>query len=492
MQQDSNSVWSQQSGTTEQAGSTSQSGSNAPYPQFPQTASQALPSEHVNTEGVTPETAAQSDGAPSQPQYPSTFPTSQPVYPYTSPASQPVYPAWYSAGQPIAPSKPGYAPASQPLNPSAPQIASKRKSRKVLWIALASALVLLLTVGGGAGFIVVQISAPAATASQFCTDLKGQDYGAAYGMFSPALQSKYSQTEFGQVASALDQIEGKITACAQAPGGKSYQYSFGATSASVVTTITREKQGVLQGTLRLVNASGAWRVDTLDTALLGINPGALEAVQSFCAAMQSQNYSQAFSSLAGTAQNDWTASGFAANAKLDDQIDGTISTCGITTIAQGNGDTSATVTVTLVRSNAGAKTGTVTLSSSGGMWQITAIAASVRGTDYGAIAAGELFCETVALPMGGHSSADLAYDLLAPDLQQSESKQTFESDWGRSGVQYSCGHPDMSTFQLSGDQASYSASLTLSDSFGDSHTFQLTLDFERNNGVWQVDGYAWN
>lgn len=460
-----------------------------------------LPQQPVSSDGwpLLPGSAyppsSQSPGPATPPSYPPQTlaptpaeqrPVTQPPYPYAAPNSQPFYPA----GMPSPFSQPLQSP-NQPLYPMvSPQRVAKR-SRTALWISLVVAGVLLLAAGGGAAFVVFQMSAPASAAAQFCTDLKTQDYGGAYGMLSSTLHADYTQTEFGQLVTSLDQVEGKVTACAQASGGKSYRYNFGATSASVILMITREKQGVLQGDMRLVKGSGGWRVNSLDTALLGINPGALEVAQTFCSAMQSQNYSLAYNTLALTAQDDMTASGFAANAQLDDKFDGTVSACNITAIGQGNNDSSATVTVSVARSRAGTTSGTLTLSGSGGTWQIAAIDPGVRGIDYGAIAAGELFCETVALPTGGTTSADLAYDLLAPDLRQSVSKQTFESDWGRPGIQYVCGDPDLSTFQLSGDQASYSTSLTLSDYFGDSRTFRLTLDFERNNGVWQVDGYSW-
>src|SRR5262249_4597897 len=149
---------------------------------------------------------------------------------------------------------------------------------KWLWITLGT-VAALLVVGGGA-FAFIQYTAPAAAAGQFCTDPKAQSDDSAYNLLSAKLQAVYTQKRVPPANGVLDAAEGKVASCGSTSG--SYSYSLGGSTASVTAVITRQTQGTLQGKVQLVNGSGGWKVDALETSLLGINPGALQTLGAFC------------------------------------------------------------------------------------------------------------------------------------------------------------------------------------------------------------------
>ncbi len=245
------------------------------------------------------ETTSPSGFPPAQPGM--ADPTAQASSPYGPPAapSQPMYAA---PSQPMyaAPSQPMYAAPSQPMD-GAPgqfgQIAQPRKrSLKGLWIALAIVVVLLALAGGGVVYALTQLAAPAAAAISFCNDLKTQSYTPAYQLLSTKLQGQFTQVQFTQGSQALDGVEGTVTSCKQGTGN-AYAYSFGGTTATLLAVITRSKQGDLSGTIHLKSENGTWKVDGLDTSLLGANLASLQQTLTFCTALAAKDYSSAYSQL---------------------------------------------------------------------------------------------------------------------------------------------------------------------------------------------------
>src|SRR5262249_7482505 len=152
--------------------------------------------------------------------------------------------------------------------------------------------------------------------------------------------------------------EGKVTACSQATGSDAYSYSFGANKATVSAVITREK-GTYQGHVQVVSENGSWKIDAMDTSLLGANLGALVTLNGFCDAMKAKNYTAAYGLLGSAfqAQLGNSAANFALVAGVQDQVDGQVKDCTLTGVAQGNTDTSTSVTVTINRTST--HTGTV-------------------------------------------------------------------------------------------------------------------------------------
>ncbi|HEX6817777.1 MAG TPA: hypothetical protein VF120_05335 [Ktedonobacterales bacterium] len=380
----------------------------------------------------------------------------------------------------------GYDPYAQTVATASPPDAPKKRSLKWLWITLAVVAALLIVGGGGAIFALVQYAQPAAAAGTFCGDLKAQNYTAAYNMLSAKMQAAYNSTAFAQGNAALDAAEGKVTACGAASGSSAYQYSLGGSTATLTATLTREKQGSLQGGVHLVNQSG-WKVDGLDTSLLGINLGALQTLGSYCAAMESQNYSTAYGFLGGTLASDaGSADIFAEIAQLQDQVDGKVTGCAITAIPAGNTDTSTTVTATLTRSTLGAKSGNITLTATNGTWKITQVADALQGTDLGPLVTGSIF----GLALVGGDFAD-AYKLLTPELQAQFTQTQFQQLFALpAGYKYVAATPDLSTYKVTSTSASYAGTVTYTDPSNATHQRKFNITLDQVSGAWLVSGFV--
>ena len=312
--------------------------------------------------------------------------------------SRPIWAAWRANvppyqgqfGQPGPASQPYYNQQTVYTQPPAP-----KKSRRGLKIALtlAAVVLVLFAIGGGvAVFFINQFAAPGVAALQFCNQLKSQNYDGAYGMLSSSLQSQYSKTAFSAGVSALDTAEGKVIGCQQAQGSNAYTYSLGSSTATVQAQITRGIQGNLTGALHMKNQSGTWKVDGLDTSLLGVNIGALAASGAFCTAMQGADYTTAYGMLDSAQQGLVSQDDFVASGKLHDQIDGTVTKCTLAKVPQGNTDQLSHLTIDLTRSKLGDRTGDVTLKLEGTAWKIDATDTSINGTDLHPLVVGAEFC----------------------------------------------------------------------------------------------------
>jgi hypothetical protein len=443
--------------------------------------------------------------APSQPMYPYGQPAapSQPMYPYGQPAapSQPMYP--YPQGdptvqstplsQPAAPSQPMYpygqpSAPSQPLTPYGqfggpsqalpPQPQKPRRSLKWLWITLGVLVVLLAAGGGGAVYVVSQLAAPATAATQFCTDLKSQNYDAAYAQLSNSLHSQYTHDQFVQGNQALDQLEGLVTACAPSTSGGGYHYSFGANTATIAASITRSKQSAnLTGTLSLASEGGAWKVSGITTSLLGVNLGAVQAASGFCTALENKDYTTASGLLDSTisiAPSDWTTW---------DQIGGAISKCSLQGLGTGNTDSAASFEIGISRSTGGLQTGALGLTLEGSAWKVISVDAGLLGPDLGPLKIGTQFCQD--LLTGNYTDA---WGLLSSAAQADfVSKSQFEASFALpSGVYWASFTPKLSTYNVSGTSGNYDATAVLSNG-SVSVNVTLSLTFVEDGTDWKVD-----
>lgn len=419
-----------------------------------------------------------------------------PSRPYGGTPSQP-YPGEQGYGQPGPTSQPYYGqpgPASQPFygqqtvytQPPAP-----KKSRRGLKIALIVAAVVLVLAAMGLGggiFLINQIAAPGVAAVQFCNQLKTQNYDNAYGMLSTGMQGKYPETAFRAGVTALDTAEGKVIGCQQASGSNTYKYSLGASTATVGAQITRASQGNLTGSLSLKNENGSWKIDGIDTSLLGVNIGALQASGAFCAAMQGQDYEGAYGMLDSAQQGLISQADFVASGKLHDQIDGSVTKCGLSKVPTGNTDQLTKLTIDMNRSKLGDRTGDVTLKFEGAAWKVDATDASLNGTDLQPLVLGQQFC---ALMTAGKYTD--AYGLFSSNFQQQVSKDAFVAQFSTFQgykLAWTCGKPDYSTYSVSGDTASIVEPLTLSiPALGANatSTTNFTVKFIQENGAWKID-----
>ena len=429
-------------------------------------------------------------GAPSQPLSGYQGTPSQGFPGYTGPPSQgmagyPGMPSQMPYGQPGAPSMPMYSqpqwgPPSQGF-PGGMAEPRPKRSKKPLIIALSIVAVLLLLVGGGAAYVVTSLGAPAAAATQLCGALKTQNYAVAYGLFSSNLRDKYSSDLFTQGAQALDQVEGTVTQCDKASGNNAYSYSFGASTATLQAVITRSKQGQLTGQITLTNEGGSWKVDALDTSLLGVNLGALQVVNGLCQALQAKDYATAYGLFGANPQGIISESDFAANAKLDDQYDGPLTACSLVSIGLGNTDTTTTLTVSVTRTKPGPKSGQITLDVESGAWKISTIAPAILGTDYRPLLVAEQFCSDYK---SNHLQA--AYQLMSSDsgVSQSDFITYFQlpSDLKLVGCT-----PQLSSYQVTGSSASLRVVFKITQpSTGASVNVNADFKFTLEGSSWKI------
>ena len=428
-------------------------------------------------------------GSPSQPY------VGRPSQPYAGRPSQPYGgqygqagtppPPYEQYGQPGAPSQPFYGQPTTFTQPPAPK--KSRRGLKIALIVISIVLVLGAIGGGAAAFFINQFAAPGVAALQFCNQLKAQSYDDAYGMLSSGLKAKYTQTNFRAGVTALDTAEGKVTGCQQAQGSNSYSYSLGASTATVSAQLTRAMQGNLTGALHLKNENGSWKVDSIDTALLGVNIGALQASGAFCAAMQSQDYAAAYALLDSAQQGLVSQADFVASGKLHDQIDGSVTKCALAKVPTGNTDQLTRLTIDLTRATLVDRTGDVTLKFEGAAWKVDTTDAALNGTDLRPLIVGAQLCTLFAADKFGD-----AYSLFSSSFQQNVSKDQFVANFSSyqcMPVKWTCDTPDLKTYTVSNTSASVVVPITDAiPSLGPTAKFtgKYKVEFTLENSGWKI------
>jgi hypothetical protein len=424
---------------------------------------------------------------PTAPSFPPVYPPGQPDQP-TAP-SQPLYgqptpPGPYSQPLPGPYSQPLYGqpgPYSQPLQ--APPVQPKR-SLRWLWITLAIVLVLGLLVGGGGFLAFTNYTAPGVAAGKYCGYLKAQNYDSAYGMLSSKLQAKYTSEQFRQASVALDNAEGKVTGCGAGTGSGAYKYTLFGNTATIVATTTREKQGLLQGALGLVN-NGGWKVDTIASSLLGIDLGALDTLGKFCVALQGQDYTAAYALLGGAATTQIAATDFATAGKLHDQIDGTVSACALEQVNAATA-TATPVQVSLTRAKLGKRVGSVSLAAEGDTWKIQTLDQDLLGTDTAPLQIGTAFCTASIAGKYPEATALLTPDLAAKVAAVGGLQVVFGLP---AGYTFAGCAPDLSTYKVEGLQATYDSSLKIQSTTGGTVSVKLSLFLVPSaDGKWLING----
>ncbi|HEY7835454.1 MAG TPA: hypothetical protein VIG30_17895 [Ktedonobacterales bacterium] len=406
-------------------------------------------------------------------------------YGYEQPAD-----LWGAYGQPGARTRPvGGDPATMPLAPRGAatrtrggQRAGRRTSRRGLWITLGVLAALLVVLGGGGAYAYGQYLAPGKAAEAFCGALKANDATTAYGQLAAAEQAQLTEGQLSLGLKTLTTIEGGVVACAVSASGAGYGYQLGGATATVSATITRATAGALRGTLTLANEGGAWKIARLDTSLLGADPGALAAAATFCAALQSQDYTSAFGLLASAGGQ--TQQVFTQAAQTHDQIDGLVTACGPVSLGQFQSAAGSSLTLSVTRAKLAARKGTVTLADATNSWRITTLDSTILGTDLGPLQVGTRFCADLA--SGNYADA---YSLLSAREQAMGSADQFAAQIAPpSPLTWAGCTPNLSTYRVTGTSASYSIALTLRDTANGvtaSAAFVVTLVLE--NGAWRMD-----
>jgi hypothetical protein len=262
-----------------------------------------------------------------------------------------------------------------------------------LIIGLVAGVVILALIGTGAIVGINQYQAPANAAQQFCNSLKIQDYVAAYGMLSSGLQAQYTLDKFTQGGKTLDQTECAVSACGPA-SGNAYNYTLLGSTATISTVITRAQNGSMTGQLHLVNQNG-WKVSEIDTSLLGVNLASLQTAAGFCAALQKQDYTTAYTFFGSALQAKISQSNFVSQGSLHDQVDGLVTACDIAGVGQNNSDSTTNLTVSITRSKLGQKLGQATLDVESTSWKFSSLDSGLQGSDLGGVLTINRFCSDV-------------------------------------------------------------------------------------------------
>ncbi len=414
------------------------------------------------------------------------------------------------SNQPTVPSRPIYGAPSGPAQPpygqgsgqmwGAPQTTPggaptwpgqayaggpppTRKSRKGLWITLGVIAAVLVVGCSGVGFAFYQFLAPATAAGEMCGFFKTQNYTAGYTLLSANLRAQISADQFAQTGQALDQIEGKVQSCGQATGGTPYQYSLGSSTASVTVVIARATAGNMQGVIHLKNESGGWKVDGLDAGLLGVSLGALEATNTFCNDLKSQNYSGAYSLLGNAVQSTVKSADFIQSEQIHDQLDGSVSACALTGLAQGNTESNAGLTVSIERSKLGEKQGGIRLAVEGDAWKIVSIDAPLQGSDIRPVQVASQLCAAV---MSGNLNQ--AYQTLTSSgLKANATADQFSAFFAlNSGDKYTGCTPDFTTYKVASSGVTFDDKFGIQFASGQSVEVPVSLTFVLEQGTWKL------
>ncbi|HLY31994.1 MAG TPA: hypothetical protein VKQ36_13265 [Ktedonobacterales bacterium] len=381
-----------------------------------------------------------------QPPMPGGAPTGQAIY--RPLAATPVAEQPQDRGMALYHAPTGYAP-SMPALPGAPSQQSPRLPRWLLFASVATVFAVLLA---GVGFFVFSYL-PTGPVRVWCADLTTQRYDDAYTIADQSLRARYSQTQFAQDLKALDLAEGTVTTCQGTNSLATTAFPLGTSQFTV--TLTRQSHGELRRFTGAITVAyhGGWQISGIATALLGVNLGALAAANAYCAALRSQNYTQAYHLLGASARSNETAQAYSSVERLHNQISGVITTCGVTAIGRGNTDIQANLTLGITRSVSGAGQGAATLAFSGGVWSLTAIPMQAEGPDVGPYLVGQQFCADLAA-----NHFDAAYDLFTPQYQAANPRAQFVGTFQTAveqGATFGCDTPDFTTYRVNGSGATY-------------------------------------
>lgn len=134
----------------------------------------------------------------------------------------------------------------------------KRRSRRAVWITLASVFVLLVIVAGSTFALVSYLnrSTPLRTLDTFCAALQKEDYGSAYNQFTKQLQRQFTEGDFAGVIQ-----QNKVTSCTH---GKANE-----TGVRVTTSLTLKHADRAVNNDLVMLAKGAdsiWLIDDLQRA----------------------------------------------------------------------------------------------------------------------------------------------------------------------------------------------------------------------------------
>jgi hypothetical protein len=188
----------------------------------------------------------------------------EPTAAYTE-QRQPASPVW----PPPAPEYPAAGYPVAPPRPVTPQPAAPVRVRRVhrwRWLAcgivIGVALLPCACFGAVAGYFIIQAGGSSAALTSFCSDLKAQNYTAAYTLLAPIYQVRYSRDQFVRESQTLDQQKGRVTACGKPVSNTKLINN----AASYELAITRAQTVTVSGAVALAKSGSQWRIAALDPA----------------------------------------------------------------------------------------------------------------------------------------------------------------------------------------------------------------------------------
>ena len=353
-------------------------------------------------------------------------------------------------------------------NPGAPRPA--RRSRRWLW-GTVSVLAILLLAGGIFGVLTINYLSPIGTAVRFCGDLRAQTYSGAYELLSMPAQAAISEDDFVNDAVTLDRAEGLVLDCKPSGDSGIVNPGFGETQQAVAITIRRASAGSLTGVAHLTNEDGFWRISALDMSFWGVSLGAVQAMNTYCTALQSQAYSAAFAVLGAKQTAGIKVADYTQQGEWRDQVDGPVGTCQIMSVGTANLATAASFQVSITRHQIGEKQDTIGLDVEGGAWKITAIGPQLHGTDLGGLVVTNRFCDDLS-----HGRYADAYGLFSAAAIGGASERYFASYVAGqiNGIKWASCTFDARTYRVSGSSASLSVDITF-DQLSTGHTYLLSV-----------------
>ncbi len=382
---------------------------------------------------------------------------------------------------PYAPTTTNPPPSISPAGSGAYTRLARRR-RALLTAGAVAALGALLLVG--VSYYAFQY-APAQPAARFCRDLIAQRYDDAYQVMSQQLRGGRSEGQFVRDMTTLDLALGSVVSC-QGVGLLPLAYTVPSGPASYSVSLVRQPRGDSAHTLRgmiHLSAIGGWQVVAIDTSLLGVNLGALDAAQGYCDALGTQHYAAAYALLGASAQAGLTLDDYTTVEQAHTLISGPVKRCGVTGIGVGNDDTRADVTLTINRAGIGAQSANLALTLVGGVWRLNGVPAAAEGPDVGPYEVGQQFCADLAA-----GKYDAAYDLFTPQYQAQNPRAQFVGALQTTqaqGIAISCGTPDFMTYTVNGDAAGYVVPY-IETYLGIPLSTNDTLTFARQNGHWLI------
>jgi hypothetical protein len=326
---------------------------------------------------------------------------------------------------------------------------------------------------------------PAQPAVRLCRDLMAQRYDDAYTLTSQQYRAQRSQAQFARDLTTLDLALGSVVSC-QGAGPLPLAYSFPSGPASYHARLVRQRAGAnartLAGAIHLGDTNG-WQVGAIDTSLLGVNLGALEAAQAYCDALGTARYPAAYALLSARAQASLTPGDYTSVEQTHTLINGPVKRCGVTGVGQGNSDQRADLTLSVARAGLGAQSAGVTLTLVGGAWRLGGVPSGAEGPDVGPYEVGQRYCADLAT-----GQFDAAYDLFTPQYQAQNPRAQFDGalqSTRAQGIAIACGQPDVTTYVVTGAAATYVVPY-IEVYLGIPISTNDTLTFARQNGRWLI------